>query len=121
MSDAILPDYPSAAIFRTTTKLLLAEGSTSTAILPITTSDIVGQRNKIGGITFGASLIVTYALFMVFLTCLGRRMAAKNRKMLLFDVPDSVIRSLRKLENLTLSLFERQVKQMTLDSFFKKE
>jgi hypothetical protein len=68
-----------------------------------------------------AWILVTYALFMVFLTCLGRRMAAKNRKMLLFDVPDSVIRNLSKLENLTSHLFERQVKEMMLDSLFKKE
>ena len=32
------------------------EGSTSIAIPPTPTSDIVGQRNKIGGITFGAAL-----------------------------------------------------------------
>jgi len=32
------------------------EGSTSTAI-PTATSDIMGERNKIGGITFGAALI----------------------------------------------------------------
>ena len=33
------------------------EGSVSTAIPPISASDVVGQQNKIGGITFGASLI----------------------------------------------------------------
>jgi len=33
------------------------EGSTSTAIPPTPTSDILGQHNKIGGITFGAALI----------------------------------------------------------------
>jgi hypothetical protein len=37
-------------------------------------------------------------------------MAAKNRKMLLFDVPDSVIRSRGELEFLAQILFERQVK-----------
>jgi hypothetical protein len=58
---------------------------------------------------------------MVFLTCLGRRLEAKGRKMLLFDVPDSVIRNLRELENFNKNLFERLVKQMMLDSFFKKE
>ena len=32
------------------------EGSTSTAIAPTLASDVVGQHNKIGGITFGAAL-----------------------------------------------------------------
>jgi hypothetical protein len=41
--------------------------------------------------------------------------------MVLFDVPDSVIRSLKELETFTSNLFERQVKQMTLELFFKKE
>jgi len=34
------------------------EGSTSTAISPTSASDVVGQRNKIGGITFGVTLIL---------------------------------------------------------------
>ena len=34
------------------------EGSTSTAIPPTSASDVVGQRNKIGGFTFGAALVV---------------------------------------------------------------
>jgi hypothetical protein len=42
-------------------------------------------------------------------------MAAKNRKMLLFDVPDSV-RSLKELETFSSDLIERQERQMTLDS-----
>jgi len=33
------------------------EGSTSTVISPTSTSDIVGQNNKMGGITFGAAFI----------------------------------------------------------------
>ena len=33
------------------------EGSASTAIPPTFTSDTAGQRNEIGGITFGAALI----------------------------------------------------------------
>ena len=33
------------------------EGSASTAIPPISTSDIVGQHNKVGGITFGATCV----------------------------------------------------------------
>jgi len=33
------------------------EGSASTAIPPKSTSDIVGWHNKIGDVTFGASLI----------------------------------------------------------------
>jgi hypothetical protein len=37
------------------------------------------------------------------------------------DVPDSVVRNLRELENFTPDLFERQVEQMMLDSFLKKE
>jgi len=33
------------------------EGSTSTAIPPTSTADIVGQYDKIGGITFGAAIV----------------------------------------------------------------
>jgi len=33
------------------------EGSTSTAISPTSASGIVGQHNKIGGITFGAAIV----------------------------------------------------------------
>jgi len=33
------------------------EGSTSTAIPPTSASDVVGQNNKIGGLTFGAVLV----------------------------------------------------------------
>ena len=33
------------------------EGSTSTSIPPASTSDVVGQYNRIGGVTFGAALI----------------------------------------------------------------
>jgi len=35
------------------------EGSTSAAILPTSASDVMGQHNKIGGITFGAALVQT--------------------------------------------------------------
>ena len=41
------------------------EGSTSTAIPPIFVSDIMGQHNKMGGITFGAGLI--YVMILLFL------------------------------------------------------
>jgi len=34
------------------------EGSVSTAILPTSASNIMGQHNKIGGITFGAAFVV---------------------------------------------------------------
>jgi len=33
------------------------EGSVSAVIQPTSTSDIVGQHNKIGGISFGAALV----------------------------------------------------------------
>ena len=35
------------------------EGSASTAVSPPSASDSMGQRNKTGGITFGAELVVT--------------------------------------------------------------
>jgi len=35
------------------------EGSISTAIPPTSTSDIVGQQNRIGGITFKAALLLS--------------------------------------------------------------
>jgi hypothetical protein len=37
------------------------------------------------------------------------------------DVPESIVTNLREVENFTSNLFERQVKQMMLDMFFKKE
>ena len=53
----ILSDCPSAAICHTTTHNgILVEGSTSAAIPPPLACDIVGQRNDIGGITWGAAL-----------------------------------------------------------------
>ena len=58
MSDAILSDSPSAAICHTATKHNgILSGSASTVIPPTSTPDIVGQYNKIGGITFGAALV----------------------------------------------------------------
>lgn len=36
------------------------EGSTSTAVPPTSTSDVVGQRNKIEGSTLGAALVCTF-------------------------------------------------------------
>ena len=35
------------------------KGSTSTSIPQISASDVMGQHNKIGGITFGAALVQT--------------------------------------------------------------
>ena len=60
MSDVILSDCPSAAICCTATNVMgyWWEGSTSTAITPTSASDIVGQYNKIGGITSRAALIL---------------------------------------------------------------
>ena len=43
------------------------EGSTSTATLPTSTSDIMGQHNKIGGSTFGGALKNAY------LTCISNK------------------------------------------------
>jgi len=63
MSDTILSDCPSAAICHVTTTCNgILEGSTSTVILPTSTSGIMDQCNKIGGITFGAALI--YSCYM---------------------------------------------------------
>ena len=64
ISDTILLVCLSAAICHTakqTNKKVMEywlQGSTSTAILPTSTSDIVGQCNKIRGISFGAALSV---------------------------------------------------------------
>jgi hypothetical protein len=57
MSDAILTDCLSAAICRKATKLTnyWREGSISTAIQPASAYKVMGQHNKIGGITFGAT------------------------------------------------------------------
>jgi len=38
------------------------EGTASTAIPPTSTSDIMSQHNKIGGITFGAALVFALLL-----------------------------------------------------------
>jgi hypothetical protein len=61
MTDAILPDFSSAAVHYTAIQLTNYwwKGSTSTAIPPASTSNIIGQHNKIGGITFGAPLLLS--------------------------------------------------------------
>lgn len=37
------------------------EGSASSAVPPASTSDVVGRRNKIGGVTFGAAFVCLQA------------------------------------------------------------
>mgnify|MGYP001853851982 FL=1 len=58
MSDAIVSDFPSATISCTATKIMeyRQKGSASTARPPTPTLDIMGQHNKIGGITFSGPL-----------------------------------------------------------------
>ena len=60
MSHAILSNWPSAATCRTATNITHhgREGSTSTAAPPPSASDVMGQHNKMGGITSGAALVV---------------------------------------------------------------
>jgi len=36
------------------------EGSNCSAMLPTSTSDVVGQHNKTGGITFGAAFMLSF-------------------------------------------------------------
>jgi len=63
-----LSDCPSAVICLMTTKCngILVEHSTSTAIPPTSTSDVVDQHNKTGSITFRAALICnTFGFYMV--------------------------------------------------------
>jgi len=57
VSVAVVSDCPSAALCHMATLEYWWEGSTSTAISPTSTSYVVGQHNKIGGITFEAVLI----------------------------------------------------------------
>jgi len=57
MSAAILSDCPTAAQQQNAMEHW-QEGSTSTTIPPPSASDFVKQHNKIGGIAFGAALIV---------------------------------------------------------------
>ena len=61
MSDAILLDCPSAVICRTATEFngILAGRFNLYCISTTFASDVVGQHNKIGGITFGAALVTT--------------------------------------------------------------
>ena len=56
MSDAILSECPSAAVCHMAIKYRL-KGSTFTAIPPPSASDIVGQHNEIGSITFVATCV----------------------------------------------------------------
>ena len=60
MSDAVLSDCPSADICHTQENIMEYwwESSTSPAIPPTSASGIMGQHNKIGGITFGAAFVV---------------------------------------------------------------
>ena len=66
MSDAHLSDCPSAAICHMATNVMEYwwEGSTSTAVLPASASDVVGEHN-IGDITFRAALIHNFYLSAV--------------------------------------------------------
>jgi len=62
MSDAILSECPSAANCHTasTCNGILVGGSASTAIPPTSTSGVVGLHIKMGDITFGAALVVSW-------------------------------------------------------------
>jgi len=57
MSDSILSDCPSAAIWQKHVTEYWWEGSTSTALPSPPTSDVVGQYNQMEGITFRAVLV----------------------------------------------------------------
>ena len=63
MSDTTLSESPSAAICHTATEYWW-KGTTSTAISPTSASDIMGQHNKIGGITFGAAFMLSHDWLM---------------------------------------------------------
>ena len=55
VSDAILSDRPSAVICQKATYWW--DGSTTTVTIPTSSFDVVGQHNKIVGITFRAALV----------------------------------------------------------------
>lgn len=59
MSGVILSDCPYAAICHTGTNYngILAGRFTLLAYQPTSTTDIMGQQNTIGGMTFGAALV----------------------------------------------------------------
>jgi len=63
MSDAIFFKLPRCCIYRTQQNLTeyWREFSTSTAISPTSSSDVVGQHNKIGGINFGTILVYIWS------------------------------------------------------------
>jgi len=65
MSDTILSDCRSAAICHTAIKYngILVEGSTFTATPPTSTSDVMGQQNKVGCVTFRATIVLLPNLF----------------------------------------------------------
>jgi len=58
MSDAIWSDSSAAAICHMATRVMEYwwEGSTSAAVPPTSISDVMGEHNKIGGITFKPAL-----------------------------------------------------------------
>ena len=63
MSDAILSDFPSAASCHMATNTeYWREGSTSIVTPPTSTSDVMGQHNKLGGITFRATFVFLFRL-----------------------------------------------------------
>ena len=55
----ILPDCPSVG--HRNVMECQQEDSTSTAVLPVSSSDVMGQHNKIGSISFWAALIVYWS------------------------------------------------------------
>jgi hypothetical protein len=74
ISGAILPDYSSAAIFCTAPELtqyytVLAESLTSIARSPASASTVMGQRNKLAGLTSGAPLCINITIFCYMTRC----------------------------------------------------
>jgi len=77
MSDAILSECPSLLPSVMRQQHVMEhwwEGSASTAIPPASTSDMVGQDHKIGGITFGAALIALPFHFAKFTLFIARQL-----------------------------------------------
>ena len=77
MSDITLSDCPSAAICYMAKIVVVYwwEGSTSTATSPTSVTDVAGQQNKTGGITFGVALIFSG---LVFYRCKWKREAEET-------------------------------------------
>ena len=107
LSDVILSDCPSAAICHTPQNVMgcWQKGSTSTAISPTSTSDIVGQCDNIRGITLRTAFIALWLFIHIEKSlmslrnkeCRPREFATNFTEKSLFSLSKEITQSIGKV------------------------